>query len=103
MSSWPTYCERRLMTDVRQPRMTRQGALAGLAAAAAVVATGFALRLLAALPTLPDAAADAFTLAFPGASFGCLLDRLQSLGRPLLVTGFALALLAGGALAGALA
>ena len=91
------------MTDVRQPRMTRQGALAGLAAAAAVVATGFALRLLPGLPTLPDAAADAFTLVVPGAIFGFLLDRLQSLGRPLLVTGSALALVAGGALAGALA
>src|SRR5438105_4194336 len=83
--------------------MTRRGALVGTAAAATVVAVVFALRIVAGVPTLPDAAADAFTLVVPGALFGFLLDRLQALGRPLLVTSFAAALVLLGALAGALA
>jgi DMSO/TMAO reductase YedYZ molybdopterin-dependent catalytic subunit len=79
----------------------RTGALVGLASAAVTVALMFALRLAFGLLSLPDVAADAMTLILPGGFFGYLIDRLQHFGRPLMLLGLSVSLLALGAAAGA--
>ena len=75
--------------------------LLGTAAMTAVVALMFALRFAFAVQALPDVAADALTLILPGGVFGYLIDRLQEFGRPSLIVGVVVGLIALGALAGA--
>ncbi|MDQ2950630.1 MAG: hypothetical protein M3R54_00035, partial [Chloroflexota bacterium] len=67
----------------------------------AVVALMFALRFALGVQSLPDVAADALTLILPGGVFGYLIDRLQEFGRPSLIVGVVLGLIALGALVGA--
>ncbi len=81
-------------------RSPSRGARVGLAGASVVVALMFGVRLLLGLQALPDVAADAMTLILPGAVFGFLIDRLQELGRPLMLVGLSAGLLVLGAGAG---
>src|SRR5712691_12044081 len=79
------------------------GAALGATAGTFVVALMFGIRLAVGVQALPDSAADALTLILPGSVFGYLIDRLQEYGRPTLLVGVALSLIAVCAIAGALA
>lgn len=79
----------------------RSGALVGAAAGLVVVALMYGLRLWLGIRSLPDVAADALTLVLPGSVFGFLIDRLQEYGRPSLIVGMALGLVALAAMVGA--
>jgi DMSO/TMAO reductase YedYZ molybdopterin-dependent catalytic subunit len=74
-----------------------------VAAGAIVVALMFGLRLAIGIQALPDVAADAMTLILPGSVFGFLIDRLQEYGRPSLLVGVAVGLVALCGLLGAIA
>ena len=80
-----------------------RGGAIGAAAGAVVVALMFGLRLSAGIQALPDVAADAMTLVLPGSVFGFLIDRLQEYGRPSLLVGVAVGLVALCGLLGAIA
>jgi DMSO/TMAO reductase YedYZ molybdopterin-dependent catalytic subunit len=82
-------------------RSPRRGALVGAASATVIVGLMFGLRLTLGIRALPDIAADAMTLVLPGGVFGFLIDRLQELGRPLMLVGLSLGLVLLGAIAGA--
>ncbi len=81
-------------------RSRARGGLVGLASASVVVALMFGVRLVLGWQALPDVAADTMTLILPGAVFGFLIDRLQELGRPLMLVGLSAGLLVLGAGAG---
>src|SRR2546425_5021533 len=80
-----------------------RGGATGAAAGAIVVALMFGLSLAAGIRALPDVAADAMTLVLPGSVFGFLIDRLQEYGRPSLLVGVAVGLVALSGLVGAIA
>ncbi|HUY97810.1 MAG TPA: molybdopterin-dependent oxidoreductase [Verrucomicrobiae bacterium] len=74
-----------------------RGALAGIAAGGLGLAISLLLQAVLGWPALPQVAGDGVTLLLPGPVFGAMIDALQEHGRPLLLLGLAVVVLAAGA------
>lgn len=83
-------------------RAWHSGAAAGAAAAGLGLALMFLLRMMAGLPTLPEAVADGVLQLLPGQLFGLLIDLMQEVGRPLFILGLSVAVVVIGAIEGEL-
>ncbi|MBI2910928.1 MAG: molybdopterin-dependent oxidoreductase [Chloroflexi bacterium] len=77
------------------------GAAAGLAAAVLFLATGFLLRLLVGVPTLPELAGEALIELTPKPIFSLILERLLFLAKPLMFVTLLVGMVVIGGLLGA--
>ena len=80
-------------SELHQPQTNKwsnlvRWAVAGLVAGLALAALMLGLQLLTGVPSLPELAQDRLLALLPGPLFGLLIDRLQFLGKPLLLSGW---------------
>lgn len=86
-----------------RPRHLPPGTALGAAAGALGVGLSLALRLWVGLPGILDVVGSGLVILLPGPVFGRLIDSVQERGRPLLILGMALLVIAVGAVVGWLA